>query len=787
MSTLAVKRTRDFRRSRWQFAAVLVTITLGVMLFAASYDAYRNLRASYEGTYERLAFADATVTGGSASFADSAVALPGVAEVAERRQADIPIRVAGDVLLGRVVGMPPDRQPPVDRIDVTDGTYLSSDTPSGVVVETHMASELGLRVGEPVGILVGSTWRPAEVVGIAVSPEYLWPARSRQDVFPAPGTFGVIFASNDLLEGLPETAAARQTLILYAPAADRSATDDAVLGAVRAEDGASVLLQADQPSNATLQLDVQGFEELSIMFPALFLLAAGMAAYILLTRIVYSQRGQIGTLRANGLSRRAVSRHYLSFGVILGAAGAVIGVALGVTFGWAMTGLYTKGLGIPDTVRELHPVTPVVGLLFGLFCGSLAALVPARAVSKISPAQAMRVDTPTVADRPSLFERLIPPLRRSPVRWLMILRGVGRSKRRSISTLVGVILALTLILVSWGMIDTVASVIHRQFEQVQLEDATIVLDRPVTRAEVATVAGVPGVADAEPVVDLTVSVRSDGDTYATELRAFERSTRLHGFPDGLPADGVLAGRALREVLAVDVGDEVTLTFPELGTSIDTQIAGFVDEPVGTFLYMDQAALDASLPSDADRRTLREPTISSIGAVFREDAGRERLLHDLRTLDGVAAVVDARALYDLVQEYLGFFYVFVGVMLAFGGAMAFALIFNTISVNVTERSTEYATMRANGMSNRTIARLILGENMLLTGLGIVPGLVIGWAVAALFMAEYSSDIFSFALDMRPSTLVLSALAMFVVAGLSLIPALRTVRRIDVGRIVRERAI
>ena len=125
--------------------------------------------------------------------------------------------------------------------------------------------------------------------------------------------------------------------------------------------------------------------------------------------------------------------------------------------------------------------------------------------------------------------------------------------------------------------------------------------------------------------------------------------------------------------------------------------------------------------------------------------------------------------------------------SFGGAMAFALSFNAISVNVAERSGEFATMRANGLSHRKVANLIAGENILLTIIGIVPGLVVGYAVAAAFMASYSSDQFAFSLDMRPISLVLSALAMIGVAVLSLIPAIRAVGRLNIGEIVRERAI
>jgi ABC-type antimicrobial peptide transport system permease subunit len=97
------------------------------------------------------------------------------------------------------------------------------------------------------------------------------------------------------------------------------------------------------------------------------------------------------------------------------------------------------------------------------------------------------------------------------------------------------------------------------------------------------------------------------------------------------------------------------------------------------------------------------------------------------------------------------------------------------------------MRANGLSNRRIATLITGENVLLVMLGIVPGLIVGYLAAAWMMSTYSSDMIKFNLEMRPSTLVLSALAMVAVALLSVIPGIRTVRRLNVAEVVRERAV
>ncbi|MFQ5968066.1 MAG: ABC transporter permease [Acidimicrobiia bacterium] len=793
MSTLSVKRRRDFRQRRWQFLAVGLTIALGVMMFAASYSAYLNLESSYNGTYDRLAFADMTVTGAEENLAATAAGLEGVASVEERRQADLPFRVVDGILGGRAIGMPPDSQPTINQIDVTEGTYLDSERPDGVVVETHMADDFELSVGETIEVFAGTDFVEVEVIGIAVSAEYLWPARSRQEIFTAPGTFGVIFVSEELLKPFPANAVAEQTLVLYGADADTEATDQRVSDAARAAGATDVETQADQPSNAVLQLDVDGFQQLAIAFPVLFLVAAGMAAFILLTRIVYAQRAQIGTLRASGVTRRSLSRHYLSYGIILGIIGAVAGTVLGASIGFALTGVYTAELGIPDTVREVHLITVVGGLAFGLITGLVSAWLPARAAFRTSPAEAMRGEVPLPDGRPSLFEHLLPPLRRAPVRWRMVLRGVGRDKRRSLSTVIGVVLALVLILASWGMIDTVVVLMDRQFNEVNLEDASAVFTTPITEDQVAVVQDATGVEIAEDVASLSVSIRANGGAYATELRAFRQGTQLHGFlsaSGGLPNSGIVGGVALGDVLGVLPGDPVELSFSTLETSLETTLVEFVDEPMGTLVYMERTALEDAL-SEADpgipAEVLMEPLISTVGTVFVDGADRGTVISSIEDIQTTAAVIDKRAFYNLAQDFLGFFYVFVGVMLLFGGLMAFALIFNTISVNVAERSTEYATMRANGLSQRKIAALMTGENMLLTAIGIIPGLIVGSAIAALFMSYYSSDMFQFNLEMSWTTLALSSLFMLIVAGFSLWPGIRTVRRLDIGAVVRERAL
>ena len=370
----------------------------------------------------------------------------------------------------------------------------------------------------------------------------------------------------------------------------------------------------------------------------------------------------------------------------------------------------------------------------------------------------------------------------------MVLRGIGRNKRRSLSTVLGVVLAMMLVMVSWGLIDTMRLIIDTQFNTVATEDLNAFPAIPDPDAAAEEILGIDGVGHVEVVASLETALESNGETYSTSINAYRGRSELHGFPEGLPTSGILVGKALEDTLDVGVGDTIIVGLPSIEVSFETTIEGFLDEPVGTYAYIDRLYLESQLD---DPSILKQPGVSQVKGAFDDSVGdsiadRENLIDEVRALDSVAAAFDARLLYNLIQEFVAFFYAFVGIMLVFGGTMAFSLMFNTISVNVAERSGEFATMRANGLSHRSIASLIAVENLLLTALGVVPGILVGLWIGAYFTSAYSSDAFTLEFTVDPMSIVFISVAMVLVAVLSLIPALRTIKRLEIGTVVRERA-
>ncbi|WP_433461418.1 FtsX-like permease family protein [Spirillospora sp. CA-128828] len=787
MSTLNVKLRRDLRRRPGQLVSVVVLVMLGVALFGASYDAYKNLDAGYQALFQKYRFADLTLSGGdAAAVAEQAEARPGVEAAGVRTVADVPMRMPdGATLVGRVVGLPAGTRPAVDRVKVLSGRYLDTADPTGVLAEKHIAGHAHLKPGAAVSVWDGRAWRSLGVRGTVSSPEYLWPASSRQDVLPAPGSFGVLFVPEPLARQIAGTEKPNQVDVYYTAAGRDHAgrLDAALTAAARGHGAGAAVTRAEQPSNATLAEDIKGFSELAVMFPLLFLAAAGVAVYVVLTRRVARDRVVIGTLRASGFRRRTVVTHYLMTGVAVGLAGSVLGVAAGLLLAGSITRLYADAIGLPETLVSVRASTVAAGLVFGVVAGALAALAPAVSAARVPPAEAMRGAVPSSGGGGPLarLQRSVPAAGRLPAGAWLVLRGPTRQFRRTLYTMAGVVLALVLILVSWGMLDSSQATVSRQFDDIQRQDAEITLGRPLDGATLKALSATEGVRAAEPSAQVLVTITAGDKGYSTTVVGLPAGTRMHRFltPGGgerpLPAHGALIGAALRDRLGVGTGDPVGLRLGD-GRTVTTTVAGFVDEPLGTFAYADLGQVAAWAPDTKP---------GSVLVQFDPGADRAAVEHALSVVPGVVAYTDSQALRKTMGDYMDLFYVFVAVMLVFGGLLAFTVLFATLSVNLAERGTELATLRAAGVGRRRLARLVTAENLLVVAAGAVPGLIAGRLATGAFLGAFNSDLMAFHTEIRPATFAWSALAVIAVAALAQRPGLRGLARMDLAALVRER--
>jgi putative ABC transport system permease protein len=569
-----------------------------------------------------------------------------------------------------------------------------------------------------------------------------------------------------------------QTLIEMISGATQSDRNQ-VAGVLRSAGAVDIEDRGDQPSDAALRENFNGFSVMAIGFPVLFLSAAAIAGYVLITRLVHTERPIIGTLLALGARRGAVISHYVWHGTLIAAVAAIAGVLAGWAATSGYTTLYASLLGLPDTVIEHRIPIAIIGLVLGLATGVIAGLAPAIGAARTAPAEAMR----GYGVRPlriGLLTRLSARWTLLPVAARMALRSLTRSRRRTVATMVGGVLALVLILASAGMLTSVRAMLNVQFNSVQRQDATV-LTAPNSNDVGAQLLSLPGVAIVEPATIARVTIVTNGHTYPTSLTGLEPATVMHEFraPDGgartLPPDGVLAGAALANKLSVRVGEDMTV-MPAAGPARQVRLAGLVDEPLGTALYATTTVAQSITNAGPDGYLLR----------FDNGVDRNRVRAAATGLAGVVAYTDAHAVKNQIESYLVIFWVFAGAMLVMGALLAFTVIYVIMTVNLAERTGELATLRAAGVPIRRLTAAVAVENIAAISLAVPIGLVAGIGAGWMFLRSYNNDLFNLHLSVGPAVLILATVAVIVTAAVSQFPAARLIERIDVAKVVRERA-
>ncbi|WP_157117540.1 FtsX-like permease family protein [Nocardia vaccinii] len=774
------KLLRDLWRQRWQFLAVAAILAIGVTAFVAAQDAYRNLDQSFARAYDNQRLPDAVISGPGAAESIAALrGLPGEPIVQVRHQSDVGIRINGHTFLGRAIGIPQAAQPDVSRLAMQSGTLPPT---GGLAVEQHLADHYGLHPGDRVDLLTSRGWQPIPVTGSALSAEYFWPARSSQEIMTTPEHFGVVFLpDSDLVQNLPDPT---DQVALYA--GDRSAAAALVRAAepIAADHGLQLLPRDQQPSYRALQDDVNAFGSFANLLPWLFLAAAALGTYVLLSRVVAAQRAVIGTLTANGFSSGLLRLHYLGYGLACAVLGIVPGLLGGYLFGGWITTRYTQALGLPLHVTTLHPIILLTATGATFAAAALAAWAPARAAARMRPAEAMRIAPPARRGGRSVVERLVPVLRRVPARWRMTLRAVLRSRRRAIFTIVGVAVSVSLVMVFAGLRDTVATLIDRQYSRIMLQDAELAVTPGSADSVLARVRQDPDVAAAEAVGRYNVELSAGDRHYDSLVISLPPGTQMHRFTaksgsNQLSDKGLLLEWSLRDTLGISVGDTVAITVGTTGRRISVPVAGFVDEPLSPVAYVS---------ADYLRRVLGPVPDTGVLVKLRPGVTDERAVSDrITAIPGTVAYLSTATVASAMRQAFAMYDTLVGILLGFAAIMAAALLFNAMSANIGERLGELGALRAAGMASGMLSRLIAAENLVLAVLGIPIGVGCGILLARWLLSTYENQGAYLELAMRSYTPALVAAAVLVAALVVQFPALRRVRDLDIARIVRERSL
>jgi putative ABC transport system permease protein len=811
---LHLKLLRDIKSAKIQYSAVAFIIFLGISLFICGYEAYLNLDISYNAYFDRLNMGDYWISVNEID--DRAVRqlneIPGVTAIG-RITGDVNIDMGSDTaekVAGRVISLPSAHYPNVNEVQIESGTYFSHEFGREILVENHFADYHKIKPGDWLTIEHQGVKARFLVMGVVVSPEYLWVTKSAQEPMPSPRTFGVFF--------MPETTAGQlfgmdgkssELILRVAAGTDRgkvlekvkevlrrhyiarmTSKDDPVvvrskkIDAIRGVLSAYMTQRKDLPSVQLLRQDLEGFAMLAFLFPLLFLTMASLSIYVLLGRLVESQRIQIGLMRAIGYSRASILFHYMGFALVVGIVGSVLGAIAGHLMANGLTAMYVKQLNIPNMIIATHWGVIIVGLIIGIGIPLVAGLLPAWSTLRIQPAEAMRPATPASGNRVVMrtLGFLLSPF---PYVLKVPLRNVFRNIRRSLFMASGAASAVVLILVSMSFVDAVDSTFALQFDVVQRYDAQVHFQGIGAASTAAYIRNIEGVKETEAYLAIPYRVRHGEHFVDTAIMGLPPRSSMYNLvtvdntPIDVVSDGVLLPFSFKERLGAEIGDTVQLE-PLVGTVGETEkrLAGYIQTSMGAQAFMPLREVQ-KLQHNLGAAT-------GVYVTFNSPPSEQTLkrLYDIPQVASVELVSDTRALID---EMMGFFWVMIGFMLMMGITLGVAIIFNGVTINVLQRTREMAVMRAVGLGDFVLVNMISLENFIIGLAGVAMGIPLGRWVARLFMEASqrgSEDVFSIALTILPRSYVIAVAVALVVLLISQIPALLQVYRQDLATVTKE---
>ncbi len=783
MKTLRKKLIRDLFAEKWLFIAITIVIFLGVALFGSSYMAFLNLKSSYDYSYEKLGFADFTMEVNPAppDTVTEMEQIPDVKAVTGRLNTNIGLSLPqknGHSLIATTISVPAGSHPQVNDLKVESGRYLSPGDKYGLLLEKSFAEYHDLKPGDSI-ILEGASGKiEFTISGIVTSPEYIFPAKSKNEFFVSPDTWGVIFVPNTVLPELTGSTDINEFCVLI----EEGANVDSVIGSFGEKLSSfgviKTVTQDEQPSNAGLKLDLQEFGEMAEIFPVLFLFVGAMTTFILLSRIIQRQRSQLGVLRAIGYSRRQILWHYLGFALIIGFIGSIVGMIVGYLLASSITDLYIGMLGLPYKITEIHWIAMEEGVFVGILPCLIAGIFPALAASRLRPAEAMRTPPPTAGRKP-LIEKVFPFLKRLSLLWKIPLRNIFRNRRRSLSTVLGVVFGTMLILTAAGFIDSMDSLFSVQFDQIQKYDARLSFAQPVAENMTDTVLGWQGVNEAIPVLEVPASLEYGDNSFSTLAMGIPPDENLYGLymPNDTittPVEGtILLASGIKDKLGVAPGDTITLASP-YGKG-DFTVSDFVKQPMGSFGYITLG--------DAQQLTGGQAVIS--GILLGVDKDTIPSLRDTvsQNLSGVSVEITSEV-RDQMMKLMNLVYTLMWIMLGFGVIMALTVVFTMITISLVERRREIATMRTLGEGIGRIAGMTTIENIVLGIVGLIIGIPLGYAVALYLVRLIQTDMFSFDLVFYTRTYLLTVGIMIIVMLLSQLPGVLNLSRLNLAKVTKE---
>ena len=469
------------------------------------------------------------------------------------------------------------------------------------------------------------------------------------------------------------------------------------------------------------------------VFPVLFFLVAALISLTTMTRMVEEQRVQIGTMKALGYGKAAIAGKYIGYALIATLGGSIFGVLAGekilpFIIIYAYMILYKH---LPAILVPYHMSYALQASGIAVACTLIATIASCYKELAAEPAELMRPAAPKQGKR-ILLERIGIIWKHLNFTWKSTVRNLIRYKKRFFMTIFGIGGCMALMVVGFGLKDCIYEIVSLQYEKVQFYDAATYMSDDISeenrqqlhdyldqnadiKETIEARMQKTDVKSASGKKTLYLMVPSDNEKIEDFLSFHSRTNKDEVY--SLKKDEVILTEKIASLLNVKVGDELTIEDEDRGDQTVTGGA-ICENYMSHYLYLSPEKYEELYGVPAEYNTI----IYSVKD--GKDDQIEKIGTKLLSMDGVLNVSYTSSIEGRLDDMLRSLNLVIVVLIVSAGMLAFVVLYNLNNINITERQRELATLKVLGFYDGEVASYVYRENILLTIIGSVVGMVLG---------------------------------------------------------------
>jgi putative ABC transport system permease protein len=766
--------------------AIGLVIASGVAVMVMSLSTLESLRETSNAYYERYRFADifSGLERAPLQLKNRIAEIPGVQTVQTRivKTAVLDIKGFEEPIIGQLVSIPEQGKSLLNQLALREGRLVSPGHSDEVVISEPFADAHELNIGDQLIALLNGTKRTLDIVGIALSPEFVY-AIGPGALMPDDKRFGILWMGQKALASAYDLDGAFNDVSLSLLVNTEA---DFVIKRLdqltEAYGSIGAIARKNQISNWFLMNELQQLRTISILLPSIFLTVAAFLTQMVLSRLIATERGEIGLLKAFGYTRIQVAWHYARMVMAISAVGILFGWIIGTWLGRYNTGVYAEFYRFPFLYYKPSLFTFALSALISLIAALIGSMRAVHKAATLPPAEAMQPPSPPVYRQSKNFITVLLSWLDQPTR--IIFRQLARWPIRSMLTSIGIACSVGVLIMALQWFDAIRQIIDVYFYNAQRQDITIGLTSAKGDEVVYEIRHLPGVLNVEPArivsAEFHVGNRSHRgsiqgilpDAILSPVHDVQRGI-VSVYPDGLSLNSMLAKK-----LAVSVGDSIRVhILEERRPEIVIPVVDIFESYIGMPAYMNLYALN---------RHLNEGRQIEYASLLIDKKYEAKLFSKLKEYPVIAAVTLRQAAVDTFNNTMAeTLIIFVTFFVSFACALAFGLVYNSTRIALSERGRELATLRVLGFTRTEISYILLGEIGILVVISLPIGCFVGYSLAWVMTSSFETELFRVPLVINHSTYGKAILITLAAATFSSLVVRRRLDRLNLIKVLKTR--